>query len=271
MAVLCEYNDEKSGFSFMHSYTKSAQLSHFALHNHNENSEILIFLKGSGVFRVEGSEYFPKPWDIIIANSNEMHKMCIENGTEYERYVINIDDSFFLKNNCSEFMDIFRNRPLGENNLIKADEEIQNVVNKLQKYIQENAPEVVLRGLLVELLYLMRKKADKPSVQLSAEAHIKNVIIYINENIRSPLTLDGIAEKFYINKYYLCHIFRRHTGLSINKYINYKRLLLARELYSDGMSLTDASAEAGFCNYSSFYKVYRREFASSPRDDLKSR
>ena len=32
---------------------------------------------------------------------------------------------------------------------------------------------------------------------------------------------------------------------------------------------TDAAAEAGFNNYSGFYKVYRREFGISPREDLK--
>ena len=81
--------------------------------------------------------------------------------------------------------------------------------------------------------------------------------------------LDDIAEHFFINKYHLCHIFRRHTGMSINRYVNYKRLLLVRELCAGGMSLTDAAAEAGFNNYSGFYKVYRREFGISPREDLK--
>lgn len=271
MKQLLSYKDEQAGYYFGHSYAEKASPTDFALHNHNDMCEILIFLKGDATFRVEGTTYYPEPWDIIITNPNEMHKMCINSETEYERYVANINDSFFLKNDCADFKDMFHSRVLGTNNLIKSDDTTRDVVTRLCECINENAPAIVIKSVFIELLYCIQKNAALPREPLTTQAHIKDVIIYINKNIRSELDLDSIAEHFFINKYHLCHIFRRHTGLSVNRYINYKRLLLARELCSQGMSLTDASEEAGFCNYSSFYKVYKREFGSSPRIDLKKK
>lgn len=271
MTDLFEYCDALSGFTFLHSHTEKAVPTDFVLHNHNNMCELLIFLKGDATFRVEGTTYYPEAWDIIITNPNEMHKMCLSCETDYERFVANINDSFFLKSDCADFKDMFHSRALGTNNLIKSDDATREVVLRLCRYIKENAPSIVIKSAFIELLYGIKSNAALPREPLSTQAHIKDVILYINENIRTELDLTKIAEHFFINKYHLCHIFRRHTGLSVNRYINYKRLLLARELCSQGMSLTDASEEAGFCNYSSFYKVYKREFGSSPRTDLKKK
>lgn len=271
MGVCLSYSDEASGYKWTWDYSEAAAPTDFILHNHNDEFEILIFLKGDASFRVEGTTYSPEPWDIIIANPNEMHKMCMNSVSEYERYIINIADSFFVKNDCAMFKDIFQNRTLGSNNLIKADDVIKAIVERFISCVKDGAPPIVMKSVFIEFLYQMCKNAEQPQIHLTTQAHIKEIILYINENISQELALDDIAERFFLNKYHLCHIFRKHTGLSVNRYINYKRLLLARELYAQGMSLTDASEEAGFCNYSSFYKMYRREFGASPRSDLKKK
>ena len=64
---------------------------------------------------------------------------------------------------------------------------------------------------------------------------------------------------------YLCKIFKSITGYTINHYINYKRLLLVRELHSKGQTLLEASTAAGFNSYAHFYKMYKKEFGESPR------
>ena len=70
------------------------------------------------------------------------------------------------------------------------------------------------------------------------------------------------------DKYYLCRIFKRITGYTVNHYINYKRLLLARELHSRGQTLLEASTNAGFNSYAHFYRMFRREFGINPRNDM---
>lgn len=263
------YIEEAAGFDYSYLYSKCVAPSDFVLHNHKDKYELLIFLHGDASFRVEGAVYYPEPWDIVIANPNEMHKMCPASESEYERYVFNISESFFLKNDCTELKDFFVNRSLGANNLIKSDEAVKQILLRMTQCINDGAPGVVIKSQLIELLYHVRLNAEKTQLNLATQARIKDIIMYINENINSELALGTIAKKFYINKYHLCHTFRKHTGLSVNQYINYKRLLLARDLYAQGMSLTDASEEAGFNNYSCFYKMYKREFGVSPREDLK--
>ena len=105
-------------------------------------------------------------------------------------------------------------------------------------------------------------KEDKP---YKKNEQIKSVILYINEHLTESLSLDVISNEFYISKGHLCRIFKASTGYTLNNYIAYKRLLYARELATTGMSWTNASIEAGFGNYSNFYRTYVRTFGVPPR------
>ena len=102
------------------------------------------------------------------------------------------------------------------------------------------------------------------------EKPIKKIINYINDNYSHPISLDSLCEKFFISKYYLCRIFKKHTGLSVHQYIKEKRLLLFEELQKEGKSCTECAALSGFSDYSSFYRAYVNKYGKSP-EKIKSK
>lgn len=270
------YDNKVQGFDYIKRYDESPKRQDFMLHNHDSTSEILFFLKGDSEFRVEGTVYKMHPYDIVIAGSHEMHRMWHNSLLHsYERVVISIKDRFFLKNSCDEFKRIFSGRKLGINNLYKAEvvknNGIDSIFNEIESYIQDDdaSKDIAIKSKIIDLLYKLNRISVKSDSGVKNLGIIKDILMYINDNITSPMTLDDIAAHFYISKYHLCHKFKQHTGLTIGKYVNHKRLLRARELCESGKSLTDASMEAGFGNYSNFYKVYVKEFAESPRNDIK--
>jgi len=93
---------------------------------------------------------------------------------------------------------------------------------------------------------------------------INQVKKYIDENVTEDLSLAFISERFEINRYYLCHLFKANTGQSLLQYIKNKRLFLVQSYCKSGMSFLDAAMKAGFKNYSSFYKACRSEFGEAP-------
>lgn len=272
-----KYSDTKYGFQYAHTFDATPNASSFMLHNHNDMYEILMLLRGNCKFRVEGTVYYMQPQDIVIAQSYEMHMMCHEEPiSPYERIVITLHDSFFIKNDCEEFKKIFTNRPLGVNNHMSAElvrrNHIPQIVQSIDKYLNEGGSDsgidVVIKSKIIELLYNLNRISIKSEKNSFCDERVKKILLYINDNITAPLTLDSIAEQFFVNKYHLCHMFKQQTGMTINRYITYKRILLVRELYTKGYSLIDASSEAGFGNYSNFYKMYLRETGKSPKADL---
>ena len=108
--------------------------------------------------------------------------------------------------------------------------------------------------------------SEKGKITASAERtlQIKSVTDYIDRHITETLRLNRIANALCVSVSYLSHSFKAKTGLTILQYIKLKRLVLTKEYFDAGMTLTDASAKAGFEDYRSFYVAYQREYGVSP-------
>ncbi len=257
-------------YIFKHSNDSDEKKSKLVLHNHNDTYETLIFISGDAEFTVEGSTYKMSPGDVIVINNNEMHRMKLTGESVYERIVINTTPKFFYM--YPELKNIFRNRRLGIGNVLKPDDfllgTIHDICSKIEKYnymysdVEFSAD--IIKNLILEIMFLLNRAQPSCDHKTRTDDRIKQILEYINDNLSASLSLDLLSKKFFVNKYHLCRIFKMSTGMTITSYVNYKRLLLARELHEEGKTLTNASFEAGFDNYSSFYKIYRREFGHSP-------
>lgn len=244
----------------------------YELHNHYGAYEIFIFLNGDADYIVEGTVYPLKKYDTLILSPNEFHHIIHHSSTKYERVVLHINNSFFTRFDCDEFRRMFDSRKIGTKNLIPAsfiiENKVMDIIERAEKYEKDSNNDIVIRCIILELLHVLNKyhHSSPPS---SGNTKITPVIMYINENLSSSLSIENISEKFFLNKYYLCRIFKKYTGLTINKYITHKRIAMVKDLYQQGKTLTQASIESGFGNYSNFYKMYVKETGRSPREDMK--
>ena len=71
---------------------------------------------------------------------------------------------------------------------------------------------------------------------------------------------------FFVNKYHLSHEFNRLVGTSIYRYVIQKRLVIAKQMLSDGLPPTDVYQHCGFGDYSNFYRAFKAEYGISPKD-----
>lgn len=263
-------NTETLGFTINESCDKVAENKRFCLHNHPDCYEILLFQKGDAEFWVEGSKYQLNPEDIMVVSNFEMHRVHHNSPSEYKRTVINVDLNFFTKHNCEQYKNIFADRTLGENNCIPAELSrkycLSDIIRKANDYLKDEGDAgVAATAVLTELLYLLNRAAAKTNKQVKNNEQIKNIILYINEKLTEELSLDKIADAFFISKGHLCRIFKEYTGYTLNRYITYKRLMYVRELAANGVLWTTAGLEAGFSSYSNFYKAYKKTYGHGPR------
>jgi len=101
---------------------------------------------------------------------------------------------------------------------------------------------------------------------MAYDVKIVEILDYINNHLHEQITLDSLEEKFYVSKYYLCHLFRKNTGVTVGEYIAYKRILKAKELLIRGTPVLETCHAVGFRDYSNFYKTFRRLEGVSPRE-----
>lgn len=245
----------------------------FSLHTHDEY-EIFMFLEGDAHYVVEGNNYSLEPNDIIVIRRHEMHRISHYNtNTPYTRIIIMVAPEFFENSGCPEYERQFTDVYNGMGHKITADivrsSGLYDAYMRLKKYSNDfkDRESPVVRAIVVEILHLINEVTlfahdDIPNNQ------IKDIMTYINNNYTQNLTLELIAEKFYISKYHLCHIFKKATGLSVHRYITQKRITKTRELVSDGANITSAVVNSGFNSYSTFYRAYMREYGKPPKEGL---
>lgn len=264
----------ESCYTIAESFSEAPTNEHFQLHNHNDY-EILLFLEGDAKYVVEDKTYTLAPGDLIIIRKHEFHRIYHNSPTPYRRVVLMVSPGFFQENCCTDYEAQFLNAPLGTGHKITADtvrsSGLYDAFLRYQKYSEGyrlpcSAP--ILKAVIMEILYLINQVHRFSSSDYSTNP-IKSVIVYLNNNYDTDITLDSLQEKFYISKYYLCREFRKLTGLTIHDYVRRKRLTRVRELCSRGMLISNAAMEAGFHDYSSFYRAFQKEYGMPPRKDLR--
>lgn len=265
-------------FGIVHDIDEKPHKIDFQLHNHNDlyhshNNvyEVVLLLDGDCEFCVEGNTYRLEPRDIVYTSPFEMHKMVCLSERTYNRMILYIKSSYFDNNNCEQFRDIFENRLLGVGNCISrniADRALKDCISRLYLYAEEKAYDVAERTVF-EFLYLINECKGMSDNLYVKDKRVREMIMYINEHLSENLSLDKLAKEFFVAKNYMCKVFKKNTGHTINQYINSKRIMLVQELHQSGQNLMQASLNAGFNSYANFYKAYVKQTGESPREMTK--
>jgi AraC-like DNA-binding protein len=108
--------------------------------------------------------------------------------------------------------------------------------------------------------------------QRESVRHIEFLLSSRSESSRSEssrsedrLTRANIADAVGLSPYYICRMFRRATGTTLNAYRQRLRLRGSLEsVAGSGRPLVDLALEAGFSSHSHFTSAFRREFARTP-------
>ena len=246
-------------------------------YHHHDFSKIVILIDGDLTYYIEGKAYILKPWDILFINKNEIHKPVVNPDKYYERIVIWLNPDFMAKyaqgnNNLLKCFEVAikNNYNLLRLNM-KSIEIIKNIIQDIQGCDNSNefGSEILKESLFVQLMVLMNrlflnsdKNRDMEDIQY--DKTIEGVLNYINSNLENDLSIDTIASKFFISKYYLMRKFKSQIGSSIHNYIIQKRLILAKSLISEGLTMSNVCSKCGFNDYSSFVRAFKKVYGVSP-------
>jgi len=273
----------KSGYlnkDFQLFHLKDKKNQDFEFHYHDFN-KIIIFLSGKVTYLIEGKAYYLKPWDILLVNNHDIHKPIIDSSETYERIVI-WTNSDFIENHNYENCDLSTCFKLANEksfNLIRLEAKFQNnikfIIKSLQASLNSNdfGSKLLSNSFLVQLLvYLNRVHLGNMYIDedeaLKYDKQIEKVLKYINSNLCSDLSIEFLSQEFYISKYYLMHKFKKETGYTLHNYVMQKRLLMAKDLISNGEPITKTYIQCGFNDYSSFLRSFKSFFHRPPSSFL---
>lgn len=237
----------------------------FEFHYH-DFCKLILFKSGDVKYNIEGKEYQLLPDDILLVGQGDIHRPIINASQYYDRIIIWIDSDYLKSINLMTAFDMVKER--GFNLIRSADNKIFSAAHKLAIAEKNDfAYEQYKEALLTELLILITRSiidSDTEAIGYKSDKQIDDIIKFINNNLDKPLSIECIAERFYISRYHLMHKFKEHTGKTIYSYIQSKRLLKACEYMNQGMIIKEACFACGFNDYSVFLKAFKKEFNTTP-------
>ncbi len=262
---------ESKSFSIAHLYKEEKTME---MHVH-ECYELYYSISGGKEFLIGGQFYAISPGDLFIINQYETHRITDIDANAHERIVINFHPDFVreLSDSATDLSECFSCHPDGYQHRIRLDKDSQKrflyLVNKITS-ADGFGSSIVERATVMELLVMLNilSANNSPDNTVSGnrfDHQVADILAYINKNIAQQVTIEKLAEHFFMSPSYLCRIFKKATGTTINRYITARRITIAKALLDNGVSVTEVYERSGFSDYSNFYKAFQKSVGMSPK------
>jgi len=146
----------------------------------------------------------------------------------------------------------------------EAQATVEGILRELQTWTgHPSASDAILVSAWLRLLVLLDRHALESTV--APTGFLNHAMDYINRNILSEITIDGICSAVHMSKYYFCRKFKESTGMTVMDYILKTRIVLAKNmLVNENRSITEISERCCFSSVSYFSRVFKEDTGETP-------
>lgn len=258
-------------FSIAHLYKEEKAME---MHIH-DCCELYYSISGGKQFLIDNRFYSIAPGDLFIINQYESHKLTQIDNQLHERIVLPVHPDYVkqLSTEKTNLNYCFTNRDSRFQHKVSLNREQQKrFLYYINKIISARgfAHDIIEQAAFMELMVMINILSNT-----NAEAVVENeykynhqvddILLYINQSISQPLTVEQLAEHFFLSESYICRIFKQATGTTVGKYITARRISIAKAHLSTGANVNEAFEKSGFGDYSNFFKAFTKAVGVSPK------
>ena len=95
---------------------------------------------------------------------------------------------------------------------------------------------------------------------------ICDILIYIDNNIGSKITIEDLEINFFYNRYYIMKLFKKEMGITLINYINsikiYNSVIMIKETNN---SLLNIAFKSGFYSIEYFSEMFKKIIGVNPQ------
>lgn len=255
------------------SISKRVILHHHSMkvfHAH-EHYEIMYIAKNERIFFLSGKNYHIDDQCLVFVPPGVSHRGESGKKLPQVRIIINFTPDYIHKIASVLETDILSCFHQESPVLIFSNEQIESIteiLNKMQEEynkIDSEDKSTTFLLYLCQILTLARQGSAKSGISALESDKMLSIIQYINHYYYLPITLDYLAQTFFLSKYDISRKFPHYANTTMVKYLNQIRLNHAKKLLeTTNYSITDISAQCGFNSSAHLGKVFKAEFGHSP-------
>ena len=240
-------------------------------YHYHEFCKLLLLRSGTGSYWIEGRQYHLQPGDLVFVGDGCPHRPDFSPDAPYERIILYLSPDFLRKHSAPgcDLNALFSGG--GVLRSANSHRQLWLLAENLEKELSAGdfGSVILSHGLLLQLLVEAGRMAHRgdlvqPGKSLPQSGRVRKMMDYIEAHLTEDLSVDALAEAFFLSKYHMMRLFQDAVGTGVHQYITQRRLELAREMINAGISATQACFQSGFGTYSSFTRAYGKHFGTTP-------
>ena len=241
---------------------------HSTPHAHSY-TELFYIVGGDGQFQINESLFPVHAHQLVVVNPNIIHTEVSYEAHPLEYIVLGIEGLELTIPGSGEARYCIYSFP--------AHNDVLPCMQRVLQEMQERKPEhqtvclAYMDLIMVQLLRHASVSVSQAPSRFPANPQCAAVRQYIDQHYKESITLDLLAEKASINKYYMAHAFKREYGVSPINYLISCRIREGKRLLSEtDLSLSQIAAVLGFSSSSYFSQSFRSAEGMSPTEYRKA-
>ncbi|TCT12890.1 AraC-like protein [Natranaerovirga pectinivora] len=272
MDEVFSYNKEEDNFYI--SYKKSLG-SNMAKHHFHSTYEMFFLSSGERQFFVKDRTINIKEGSLLIINPNILHKTMNGEAPQYERVIVNFHNNFLYNEKCNyqqQLCQLFKNDYIvidfPHHHRIYIKEILDKIISEAKH--KHTGFQLQIKSLVLQLLIFSCRFIEETQIQplqyiSSVHERVSEIVKYINSNYSKNLTLQYIADNFYISSYYLSRVFKEVTGFTFVQYLNLVRVKEAKKLLEEtNLKVYTIAKKTGFGSVTHFGRVFKEITEHTP-------
>lgn len=228
--------------------------------------EICLLENVEVVLQIESQEYIIDN-DFTCINSGIVHSLRARHIRGNPHCLIVLISYDFMKTYYPDIDNVYFDLSLKKNH-----DDLKALYRRLEDlYLhQDQYTYLDINACLFEIFALLLReyKVNKQETKRKSNKNqdqIKAILTYLHDHYQEPLTLDDMADCFYISKEHFSRQFHYYVGQTFRDYLAHYRLYKAYEdiIHSD-MTIQDIARIHGFSNVKSLIKLFSETYHQTP-------
>jgi AraC-like DNA-binding protein len=222
---------------------------------------VVYITRGRGFFETQGQCYMVIPGSLFLLFPGVRHVYKPDIETGWSEYWVGFNGAHIDALHRAGF--ISPDRPYyepGINNAILSHYlQILDLVRKQQRLYQLKASALIL-GLVAEILACERS----PVQSNCSEELVIRAKFLMEEQIDNDTNLNVIADTLEVSTSHLNNLFKRYTSMTPHRYLINIKMVRAKDLLDQGVSVKEVASLLGFNDEYYFSRLFKSKTGFSP-------
>ena len=245
------------------------------LHWHEE-IELLYQLNGRSDIQIDGEKYQIQNKLLTVIDSRQVHSIHTYSDTSM---FICVHISKKLIEKYIPDIDLYRIYCIPDDIPDSQFPEYLSVCRQMEALLRlyitdkpawQMESEGIILQVLAQLIRHFSRKSAPDEIGLSSADRtsfnrIRDVITYLEEHFREPISLQDIAGHLSLGREYFCRFFKKNMGMSFLRYLNEVRIShVYRDLEQTDAPIAEIAEKNGFHNQKLFNRTFREVYGCTP-------